>query len=139
MQREVVNELKEITFILLDLSFKSLNYLFNQNGMEIFDIYKNNINGGSYRIFARKIGSKININGCDIPYSPFYQFSFSEKISFPFDPLGFSQDINDYFHFSGKLVDVKITEDKMKRFLEKEKIELDLLSNEYIKKMSNGK
>ena len=64
---------------------------------------------------------------------------FSEKISFPFDPLGFSQDINDYFHFSGKLVDVKITEDKMKRFLEKEKIKLDLLSNEYIKKMSNGK
>jgi len=64
---------------------------------------------------------------------------FSEKISFPFDPLGFSQDINDYFHFSGKLVDVEITEDKMKRFLEKEKIKLDLLSNEYIKKMSNGK
>ena len=63
---------------------------------------------------------------------------FCEKISFPFDPLGFSQDINDYFHFSGKLVDVEITEDKMKRFLEKEKIKLDLLSNEYIKKMSNG-
>jgi capsule polysaccharide modification protein KpsS len=64
---------------------------------------------------------------------------FCEKISFPFEPLGFTQDINDYFHFSGKLIDVEITEDKMKRFLEKEKIKLDLLSNEYIKKMNNEK
>jgi len=40
-------------------SFKSLEYLFNNNGLEIFDVEINNVNGGSYRIFARKIGSLV--------------------------------------------------------------------------------
>ena len=58
---------------------------------------------------------------------------FSEKISFKFNPLAFSQDINDFFHFSGKLVDVKITKDKMNEFLEKENDKIELLADEYIK------
>ena len=35
-------------------SLKSLKYLFENNGLEIFRIEKNEINGGSYRIFCRK-------------------------------------------------------------------------------------
>ena len=35
-------------------SLKSLKYLFENNGLEIFKIEKNNVNGGSYRIFCRK-------------------------------------------------------------------------------------
>jgi len=38
-------------------SFKSLEYLFNNNGLEIFDVEINNVNGGSYRVYAKKIGS----------------------------------------------------------------------------------
>lgn len=34
-------------------SYKSLVYLFEQNGLEIFKVENNNMNGGSYRIFAR--------------------------------------------------------------------------------------
>jgi NDP-4-keto-2,6-dideoxyhexose 3-C-methyltransferase len=34
-------------------SLKSLKYLFERNGLEIFKIESNDINGGSYRIFAR--------------------------------------------------------------------------------------
>lgn len=34
-------------------SLRSLKYLFERNGLEIFKIESNNINGGSYRIFAR--------------------------------------------------------------------------------------
>jgi len=35
-------------------SFKSFKYLFEKNGMEIFKIEENDINGGSYRIYCRK-------------------------------------------------------------------------------------
>jgi len=38
-------------------SFSSLEFLFNKNGLEIFDIEMNNVNGGSYRIFAKLKGS----------------------------------------------------------------------------------
>ena len=41
-------------------SYKSLKYLFEQNGLEIFDIEKNFINGGSYRIYAKKTSSNIS-------------------------------------------------------------------------------
>ncbi len=34
-------------------SFASLEYLFNRNGLEIFDIEINNVNGQSYRIYAK--------------------------------------------------------------------------------------
>jgi len=36
-------------------SYKSLRYLFQNNGLEITKIEENDINGGSYRIFARHI------------------------------------------------------------------------------------
>ena len=35
-------------------SHKSLKYLFEKNGLEIFKIEENDINGGSYRIYCRK-------------------------------------------------------------------------------------
>jgi hypothetical protein len=35
-------------------SLKSLKYLFENNGLEIFKLEENNINGGSYRIYCRK-------------------------------------------------------------------------------------
>jgi hypothetical protein len=35
-------------------SLKSLKYLFEKNGLEIFKIEENNINGGSYRIYCKK-------------------------------------------------------------------------------------
>ncbi len=38
-------------------SFKSLEYLFNKNGLEIFDVEINDINGGSYRVYAKKKGA----------------------------------------------------------------------------------
>lgn len=34
-------------------SYKSLKYLFESNGLEIFKVEENSINGGSYRLFAR--------------------------------------------------------------------------------------
>ena len=34
-------------------TYKSLKYLFETNGLEIFKVEENNINGGSYRLFAR--------------------------------------------------------------------------------------
>ena len=36
-------------------SHKSLKYLFETNGLEIFKIEENEVNGGSYRIFCRKL------------------------------------------------------------------------------------
>lgn len=34
-------------------SLKSLNYLFHQHGLQIFDIEENTVNGGSYRLYIR--------------------------------------------------------------------------------------
>lgn len=39
-------------------SFASLEYLFDKNGLEIFDVEINDINGGSYRVYACLKGSK---------------------------------------------------------------------------------
>jgi NDP-4-keto-2,6-dideoxyhexose 3-C-methyltransferase len=38
-------------------SFASLEYLFKKNGLEIFDIEINEVNGGSYRVYAKRIGA----------------------------------------------------------------------------------
>ncbi len=44
-------------------TLKSLKYLFENNGLEIFKIEENEINGGSYRIFCRKfIKGSIKLN-----------------------------------------------------------------------------
>lgn len=40
-------------------SLKALRYLYEENGLEIIDIERNRINGGSYRIYARLNGSKV--------------------------------------------------------------------------------
>ena len=63
---------------------------------------------------------------------------FLERISFEFNPLGFAQNISDFFHFSGKLVDVDINEEQMMEFLNKEKTGLEILANEYVKKIKNN-
>ncbi len=48
-------------------SLKSLKYLFEQNGMEIFRIEENDINGGSYRIFCRKLNQgSIKLNETNV-------------------------------------------------------------------------
>ena len=39
-------------------SFSSLEYLFNKNGLEVFDVEINEVNGQSYRIYARRQGAK---------------------------------------------------------------------------------
>ena len=38
-------------------SFQSIKYLFGKNGLEIFKISENDINGGSYRFYCRKLKS----------------------------------------------------------------------------------
>ena len=38
-------------------SFQSIKYLFEKNGLEIFKISENDINGGSYRFYCRKFNS----------------------------------------------------------------------------------
>lgn len=40
-------------------SYISLEYLFNKHGLEIFDIEINDVNGGSYRVYARLEGSGV--------------------------------------------------------------------------------
>jgi NDP-4-keto-2,6-dideoxyhexose 3-C-methyltransferase len=37
-------------------TYKSLKYLFERNGLEIYNVQENHINGGSYRLFARHLG-----------------------------------------------------------------------------------
>ncbi len=46
-------------------SFSSLEYLFNKHGLEIFDVEINDVNGGSYRVYARLKGSKVRTEGCE--------------------------------------------------------------------------
>ncbi|HLC19600.1 MAG TPA: class I SAM-dependent methyltransferase, partial [Candidatus Nanoarchaeia archaeon] len=41
-------------------SFASLEFLFNKHGLDIFDIEINDINGGSYRVYARRKDSSVN-------------------------------------------------------------------------------
>jgi len=41
-------------------SFSSLEYLFSRHGLEIFDVEINEVNGGSYRLYARLKDSKVN-------------------------------------------------------------------------------
>ncbi len=61
-------------------SISSLKYLFENNGLEIFKIEENEVNGGSYRIFSRKY------KGTGIP--------LQEDISFD-DLLAFKQRLDD--------------------------------------------
>lgn len=49
-------------------SLETLKYLFENNGLEIFKIEENDVNGGSYRIFARHLrdGSMPLVEGCTL-------------------------------------------------------------------------
>lgn len=56
-------------------SYKSLKFLFEKNGLEIFKISENEINGGSYRIFAR------HLSGPSIDYPEEYDIElFIERV-----------------------------------------------------------
>ncbi len=55
-------------------SYESLRYLFESNGLEIFKVEENSINGGSYRIFARPFKSG------SMDYSE--KFSWDDYIAF---------------------------------------------------------
>ncbi len=39
-------------------SLKSLDFLFKKSGLEIYDISSNNVNGGSYRLFVKRIDNR---------------------------------------------------------------------------------
>ena len=43
-------------------SFSSLAYLLGSHGLEIIDVETNDVNGQSYRIYARRVGSRISPN-----------------------------------------------------------------------------
>jgi len=45
-------------------SLVSLEYLLNKNGLEVFDVEINDVNGGSYRIFAKSKEGNLNIPKC---------------------------------------------------------------------------
>jgi NDP-4-keto-2,6-dideoxyhexose 3-C-methyltransferase len=55
-------------------SLESLEYLFNTNGLEIFKVEENDVNGGSYRIFAR------HDKGTGIPLDE--KFTFDDFVAF---------------------------------------------------------
>ena len=58
-------------------TYESLKYMFEKNGLEIYKIEENTINGGSYRIFARKF-EKGSINWTeDIKEQDLYDFKES--------------------------------------------------------------
>lgn len=49
------NDLGNICHEHLEYSYRSLKYLFESNGLEIFKVEENEINGGSYRLYARHL------------------------------------------------------------------------------------
>lgn len=55
-------------------SLESLRYLFENNGLEIFKIEENDVNGGSYRIFAR------HLNKGSIPFDE--KFTVADILAF---------------------------------------------------------
>ncbi len=59
-------------------TFKSLEYLFENNGLEIFKVEENPINGGSYRLFARHLQT----GSIDYPedYSEAALYAFRDRL-----------------------------------------------------------
>ncbi len=51
-------------------SLASLDYLFLRNGLEVFDVQENRVNGGSYRLWARRRGDK-RVGPTPPPYAHF--------------------------------------------------------------------
>ena len=64
---------------------------------------------------------------------------FLEKQTFEFDLSGFTSKYHNHFYYGGHLVDVEITMEKMKSFLEENKIELEQVAEEHIKKIKHSK
>jgi hypothetical protein len=62
-----------------------------------------------------------------------------EKNCFEFDWLGFASKFKDEFYYGGTLVDVTISSDKLKKFLDEYSNELSLLASEHIKKIEQHK
>ena len=58
-----------------------------------------------------------------------------EKNSFEFDYFRFITAYQNYFYYGGHLIDVEITNDKMKNFLEEEKPLFEKLAYQYIQKI----
>jgi hypothetical protein len=112
------------------LFYEKPSMLFTKNTFSMIpSIHKiNNINKLSEDI---RMTLKQKVNPSDIEK----YIQFTESVSFNFSMADLGNSINDYFHYSGKFVDVNITEDKMMKFLEKEKEVLEIVANEHIEKM----
>ena len=112
------------------LFYEKPSMLFTKNNFSMIpSIHKiNNINKLSEDI---RVTLKQKVNPSDIEK----YIQFTESISFNFSMADLGNSIIDYFHYSGKFVDVNITEDKMMKFLEKEKEVLEIVANEHIEKM----
>ncbi len=59
--------------------------------------------------------------------------------SFDFDIMDFDNRYNEFFYYDGHYASVDISEDKMKDFLEENKVTLDKLASEYEKKLNSLK
>lgn len=79
-------------------SYKSLTKLFEQNELEIFKVEKNNINGGSYRIFARHF-KKGSIEYKEKEYTVEDMKTFFKRIDE--NRLAFTYFLTDLFHRLG--------------------------------------
>ena len=62
-----------------------------------------------------------------------------EANSFDFDMIGFDLDYHNYFFHSGNLIDVEISEEKVKQFIKKHESSFDTMADEFIKKIKNFK
>src|SRR3990167_3826399 len=71
-------------------SYKSLKTLFERNGLEIFDVKENDINGGSYRLYARHY-DKGSINYTEP--APDYKAFFERLEENKFDNLAYIEEI----------------------------------------------
>ena len=65
--------------------------------------------------------------------------NFIDEISFKFDYVGIIQNLQDFFHYGGFLVDVDISMEKMKKYLDLSKSEYEQLALEHIKKIKQYK
>ena len=58
-----------------------------------------------------------------------------EDNSFDFDMVGFDLDYHNYFYHGGSLLDVSIPEEKVRQFIKKHESSLNLVADEFIKKI----
>jgi len=80
---------------------------------------------------AIKISLKKEVNISDLNN----YLNLIEANSFEIDLTNLSAVFDDYFHYSGYLVDVEIPIEKMKFYLEENKITFEKLANEFVKKI----